>query len=159
MSEEKTAAMSADQDTAKNEGASGRDARKNALKEMLRVENEKMREAGEIMASGRGVFRLERPIPADDREIAELSYDFMALTGEEYARAMDGDMDAQQIFKITYRQALELFAAAAAKQTEGVDSVNIIDGLGAADASQAVQLAMLFFTASTRAARMRISRK
>ncbi|MBQ9407942.1 MAG: hypothetical protein IJU28_00930, partial [Clostridia bacterium] len=61
--------------------------------------------------------------------------------------------------RITYRQALSLFAKAAAKQTEGVDMEDIVSRIGVTDAVEGVQLATLFFTASTRAGRLRISKK
>ena len=81
------------------------------------------------------------------------------LTGMEYTDAMDSDPNAQQIYKITDRQALALFAKAAAKQTDKVDMRDIIERMGMTDAVIAVQLATLFFSASTRAGRLRISKK
>ena len=72
---------------------------------------------------------------------------------------MDSDPNAQQIYRITYRQALALFAKAASKQTDKIDMRDIIERMGMTDAVEAVQLATLFFSASTRAGRMRISKK
>ena len=48
---------------------------------------------------------------------------------------------------------------AAAKQTEKVDTRDIIERIGMTDAVEAVQLATLFFSASTRAGRLRISKR
>ena len=119
---------------------------------------EKSKEASEAMANGRGRLKLETPIKSGDGEIDELKYDFTVLTGTEYADAMDSDMNAQQIYRITYRQALALFAKAAAKQTDGLDMRDIIERIGGIDAVEGVQLATLFFSASTRAGRLRISK-
>ena len=129
------------------------------LKEQIELRKAKSKEANEAMAEGKGRLTLETPIMAGDEEITELVYDFTDLTGMEYTDAMDSDPNAQQIYKITDRQALALFAKAAAKQTERVDMRDIIERMGMTDAVIAVQLATLFFSASTRAGRLRISKK
>ena len=103
-------------------------------------------------------MKLEKPITAGDKEITELAYDFNDLTGVEYTMAMDSDMNARETFKITYRQSLALFAAAASKHTEALDSRDIIEKIGMTDAVEGVQLATSFFVASTRAGRLRISK-
>ena len=72
---------------------------------------------------------------------------------------MDSDMNAENPFRVTRRQALALFAKAAAKQMQRIDMQDILAGLGMTDAVEAVELASLFFSASTRAGRMRISKK
>lgn len=117
------------------------------------------REAQEAQAAGKGVLRLENPMSVRDHEVKELVYDFNVLTGLEYTSAMDTDPTSTQIFRITYRQALALFAKSAAKQTEDVDERDILEQIGMTDAVEGVQLATLFFNASTRAGRMRISKK
>ena len=119
----------------------------------------KSREANEALGEGKGRLRLETPILAGDEEVKELAYDFTVLTGMEYIDAMDTDPNAMQIYRITYRQALALFATAAAKQTDRLDMKDITSRIGATDAVEAVQLATLFFTASTRAGRLRISKR
>ncbi len=113
-------------------------------------------EAIEAMKTGKGILKLEMPFTSDDVEITELKYDFTALTGMEYADAMDSDTVTQQAFRITNRQALALFAIAAAKQTEHVDNTDIIQRMGVTDSIEAVRLAALFFQASVRAGEMRI---
>ena len=72
---------------------------------------------------------------------------------------MDSDVNANSTYKITYRQALALFAKAAAKQTDRLDMQDIISKIGVTDAVEGVQLATLFFNASTRAGRLRISKR
>ena len=129
------------------------------LKENLEERKRRKKEANQAMSEGKGVLTLETPIHAGDQDITELVYDFNELTGMDYINAMDSDMNAQQIFRITYRQALTLFATAAAKQTERVDMRDILESIGITDATAAVQLATLFFSASTRAGQLRLSRK
>lgn len=129
------------------------------LKNLYQEIKEKSKEAIEAMREGKGRMRLETPIKAGDSEITELVYDFTAMTGIEYTNAMDSDPNARQTYKITYRQGLALFAAAAAKQTPNVDSRDIIERIGLSDAVEGVQLATSFFVASTRAGQLRISKK
>lgn len=128
-------------------------------KEQIEERKAKSKEAQAAMSEGKGRLKLETPIRAGDEEIKELIYDFNELTGIEYTDAMDSDINAQQIYRITYRQALALFAKAAAKQTEKVDTRDIIERIGMTDAVEAIQLATLFFSASTRAGRLRISKR
>lgn len=127
--------------------------------ETMKALREKSKESLEAMKAGKGRLRLETPIMAGDTEIKELIYDFTDMTGLEYTAAMDSDMNARENYKITNRQALALFAAAAAKHTEYVDSKDIIERIGMTDAVEGVQLATSFFVASTRAGRFRISKK
>ena len=119
----------------------------------------RMKEANEAIGQGKGRLRLEKPFKSGDDEITELIYDFTEMTGVEYTDAMDSDQNAVGNYRITYRQALALFAKAAAKQTEGVDMQDILSKIGVTDAVEGVQLATLFFNASTRAGRLRISKK
>lgn len=132
---------------------------KTTMELQLAERKRKSKEANEAMSAGKGRLELETPILAGDDEIKELAYDFTVLTGIEYTDAMDSDPNAQQIYRITDRQALALFARAAAKQTEKVDSRDIIERMGMTDAVVAVQLATLFFSASTRAGHLRISKR
>jgi len=129
------------------------------LKERLQEYKDRSKEANEAIREGKGRLRLETPILANDEEITELVYDFTDITGMEYVAAMDSDPNAMQIFKITYRQGLALFATAAAKHTESVDTRDIMERIGMTDAVEGVQLATLFFSSSTRAGRLRISKK
>lgn len=117
------------------------------------------KESQEAMSQGKGRLRLEKPIQSGDEEITELIYDFTEMTGVEYTDAMDSDQNAVGNYRITYRQALALFAKAAAKQTERLDMQDILSKIGVTDAVEAVQLATLFFNASTRAGRLRITKK
>lgn len=127
--------------------------------ELIRETQKKQREALEAAGEGKGRLRLEKPIRAGDEELTELIYDFMELTGSEYTDALDSDPRANQMNRITYRQALAMFAKAAAKQTKGVDARDIIERIGVTDAAIGTQLAMIFFTASTRAGQLRICKK
>ena len=130
-----------------------------AARELTRKLREKSRESLEAMKAGKGRLKLETPILAGDTQIDELVYDFTTLTGLEYTNAMDSDITAREVYRITNRQALALFAAAAARHTERVDAKDIIERIGMTDAVEGVQLATAFFLASTRAGRFRISKK
>ena len=135
------------------------------MQEILKQKMEEVRkrtlEAQEAMSQGKGRLTLETPFISRDQEIKELIYDFTALTGMEYTDAMDSDINANSsaYHRITSRQALSLFAKASAKQMDNVDMEDIVSRIGVTDAVEGVQLATLFFTASTRAGRLRISKK
>ena len=135
------------------------DQLKEQLKANIEERKQKRQMALQAISEGRGRLKLETPITAGDEEITELPYDFMALTGHEFADAMDSDRKAQQVYQITYRQALNLFAWAAAKQSDKLDVHDIVERLGVTDAVEGVQLATLFFNASTRAGQLRISKR
>lgn len=140
-------------------------AKKNAeIREQMRKQAEeeraKLKESLEAMREGKGRLALETPILAGDKEINELTYDFTELTGLEYTEAMDASPNAgQSLSGLSYRQGLSLFAKAAAKQHEGLDMLDIVSRIGATDAAEAVELASIFFGASIRAGRKRISKK
>ena len=140
-----------------------RKAQREEAQEKIRAEwkerSEKMKVALEAIQEGKGRLALETPILSRDEEIKELTYDFMALTGLEYTEAMDSDPKAQTNGRITRRQGLALFAMAAAKQTEGLDMQDIVERIGATDAMEGIELASVFFNASTQAGRLRISKK
>ena len=129
------------------------------IKQTLEEIRAKSKASMEAMKEGKGRLKLEAPFKHGDDMIEELVYDFMTLTGLDYTSAMDSDMNARDAYKITYRQGLALFAAAAAKHTERVDARDIIEKIGITDAVEGVQLATSFFVASTRAGRLRISKK
>ena len=138
-----------------------REEMQKAFKQKMEEVRKRAEEAQEAIGQGKGRLALETPFISHDKEIKELVYDFTTLTGIEYTDAMDSDKNANSgaYQRITYRQALALFAKAAAKQTEYVDMEDIISRIGGTDAVKGVQLATLFFTASTRAGRLRISKK
>ncbi len=104
----------------------------------------------------KGSLTLMQPIRSRSEDISVLLFDFNRVTGEEFAEAMDSDPDARFISKITNRQALVLFAAAAAHETAGVDAQDIRERLAIQDSIAATQLATLFFVTSARAANTRI---
>lgn len=100
----------------------------------------------------KGTLELAVPIRARSKDITKLHYDFTKLTGWEYADAMDSDPTARNVFVVTKKQAICLFAAAAAKVTPDVDVKDIKERIGLADAQRAVQVATLFLTTSAREA-------
>lgn len=100
----------------------------------------------------KGHLELAQPIRARSQDIEKLSYDFGRLTGWEYVEAMDSDPNARNIFKVTGKQALAVFAAAAAKCSAELDATDIKERIGLADAQRAIQVATLFLVSSAREA-------
>lgn len=94
-----------------------------------------------------GTLQLTKPIRAGGQDVNELQYDFQKLTGWEYAEAVDSDKNAQTIFRLTAKQALNLFAMAAGKATARIDANDIKERIGVEDSMAAVQLAIVFFNA------------
>ena len=105
-----------------------------------------------------GTLQLSTPIRAGGEDVTELQYDFQKLTGWEYAEALDSDKNATTIFRLTAKQALNLFATAAGKATtaaakaadkeaRGIDANDIKERIGVEDSMAAVQLAIVFFNA------------
>ena len=133
------------------------------MQEQFRKQVEEIKEktkiSNEAISQGKGRLQLETPFRLGDREVNELAFDFTVMTGMEYADAMDNDPNANQIFRISYRQALALFAKSAAKQSDRIDDKDILENIGMTDAVEAVQVATLFFSASTRAGRLRILKR
>ena len=70
---------------------------------------------------------------------------------------MDADPKAVNLFRLSARQAMEMFARAATKETEGIDATDIRERMVAQDARKATQLATVFFAAANRAGNDRIS--
>lgn len=107
---------------------------------------------------GKGKMKLITPIKDGEKEYGELEYDFTALSGWEFARALnDGTSVRNQRGDMTETQALALFAAAAAKCTAGLDATDIKNRMGMMDAIGAINVATLFFRSSSLAASMRIT--
>ena len=152
------AGVQAEEATEEQEQQTAEDAQAE-YKKSLEEARRQIAEGQQAMAEGKGRLRLEKPIHAGDKEITELVYDFTILTGMEFADAMDSDQSARNAYKITSRQALALCAKAAAKQTELVDTRDIQEQIGMTDAVEGVQLATIFFNASTRAGQRRISKR
>lgn len=100
-------------------------------------------------AYSKGTLQLIQPIMSNGHEVTELKFDFMALSGWETVEAMSSE-EKYNAFRLSYRQGLSLFAAAAAKATEDVDKEDIIANIGMQDTMKAVQIATVFFNASSR---------
>lgn len=107
---------------------------------------------------GSGKMNLTTPIRSKGEDVDCLIFDFSALTGRELVAALDKDKrSGMNAFRITSGQALNLFAAAAAKATEGIDETDIRERMGAVDSVKAVQLATVFFSAANRVGNRGIS--
>ena len=112
-----------------------------------------------VKTLSKGKLILFKPFIADDVEIKELEYDFENLGGPEMVKAMDrGAQNGGNAFRITQEQAFELFIASAAKETDGVDATDMRRGLSSVDTVKAVQLATVFFAASSQAGNARITK-
>ena len=151
--------MNAQENKAKEQENAQEAVTKEQADEAARNIEKRTAEAQLAMLEGKGVLELLQPIRAAGQDVIKLVYDFTRLTGMEYAEAMDSDPQADQVFRITNRQALALFAAAAAKDTPHVDKKDILERIGVADAMKGAQLATLFFVTSTRSGNLRISRE
>jgi len=95
-----------------------------------------------------GTLNLLTPIKGGGKEITALPYNFMTLTGIEIVEALDGDKSIGNAFRLSYKQALLLFATAAAKLTPELDATDIKQRLVGPDAINAVRLAEVFYHAS-----------
>lgn len=100
----------------------------------------------------KGTLELATPIRARSKDIKELHYDFSKLSGWEYAEAMDSDPTTRNMFVVSKKQAICLFAAAVSKVMPEVDATDVKQRLGIADAQRAVQVATLFLTRAAREA-------
>lgn len=109
-----------------------------------------------IEEATRGTLKLAVPIRAASQDVTELNYDFTKLSGWDYVEAMDADAAARNIFKISAKQALCLFAKAVRKAMTNVDETDVKERIGAVDAMRAVQLATVFLIASAREANQSI---
>lgn len=134
----------------KPDAESEKATRESELKKLLDPEEQ-------IRRFGQGVMKLKKPIRSRSKDVEELRFDFTALTGKEYVDALDKDTQASNAFRISATQAYNLFAAAAAKATGGIDETDIRTRMSAEDGVKAVQMATIFFTACNRAGNNRIS--
>ena len=114
--------------------------------------NEQSAAAMNLNMIAKGALELAVPIRARSQDITTLHYDFDKLTGWEYVEAMDADPGARSVFTVSKKQALCLFAAAAAKATPDVDAKDIKERISLPDAQRAVQVATLFLITSAREA-------
>lgn len=99
-----------------------------------------------------GVMKLRTPIRAESKDVTELRYDFSKVTGWEYVEAMDADRTAENVLRISSKQALCLFAVACAHEHTNLDARDIRERISAMDAMQATQIATLFTVTSAQVA-------
>ncbi len=110
-----------------------------------------------ILSISKGTITLATPITVRDKQVTEIKYDFSKVTGREYADALDEDTRSMNIYRLTAKQALSLFARAVSKVTENVDPTDVKEQIGVQDSVKAIQLSSLFFAASAKAGNDRIS--
>ena len=119
-------------------------------KEQQPLTPEQLRANMKELASG--TMKLETPIRCRSKDVAELMYDFSKLNGWEYAEAMDGDPDARNVFRVTAKQAMNLFAKAVDKSMPDIDAVDVKRQLSLVDTVKAVQLGTLFLVTCSQVA-------
>lgn len=105
----------------------------------------------------KGTLKLMKPIRARSQDVTELHYDFCGLTGEEMMDVLDSD-SVGNMFAISNKQALALFAETAGNCTELVDNKDILKRISGPDSVKAMQLAKLFYSASSQAGNKNISK-
>lgn len=116
----------------------------------------------------RGKLKLLHPFRAHGQDVTEVPFDFCDLTGTEMMDALDEIVTVNNMYGISNKQALALFAATAGKcapmvedgstHTRLFDAKDVKARLGAADAVKAIQLAKLFYQASSQAGNNNISK-
>lgn len=129
------------------------DEKQEAKKNETPAEREKRIAMTAAEVSSKGCIELFDPIIDGEREYKKLEYDFKALRGTELADALDADDENRNRtdpFRLTRRQAISLFAAAAEKKTDGLFAKEIKERLGVVDALNAVRIATLFFISTSR---------
>lgn len=114
-----------------------------------------------------GTFKLMKPFRAHSQDVTELRFDMCAMTGSEIIETLDSVPGVNNVFAISNEQAMAIFAASAAKcapmiedgstRTRLYDAKDIKKRMGAVDCVKAVQLAKLFYGASSQAGSRNIS--
>lgn len=116
----------------------------------------------------RGKLKLMYPMRAHGEDVNEIKFDFCSLTGTEMMDALDSVPSINNMFGISNKQALMLFAATAekcapmidvgGKMTRQYDAKDVTARLSATDSVKALQLAKLFYNASSQAGNKNISK-
>ena len=128
------------------------------VKKTVAAEEKKIASPAELLERyGKGEMKLKSPIKDGEETVTALKWDFGALTGAEYADALDMDRRAGNALRLSSTQALCLFAAAAAKATPQLSALDIRQRLGMADTMKAVQVTTIFFNVSSLEGDNRIS--
>lgn len=114
-----------------------------------------------LEAISSGKLTLAVPIEDGERTITEIHYDFMKLTGMEFAAALDNAPAGRNTgLNISNQQALALFAKAAEKcDPKGLGATEIQQRLSVNDTVQAIQVGKSFFRASSMAGNSRITKE
>lgn len=140
-----------------------------ATEEKKENKKEEQKDPGQLLRElCRGKLELLQPFRAYSQDVTEIEYDFCALTTEEVMDALDS-VPVNNLFAISNQQAMALFATTAGKCAPKVDeekgSTRLYDAkdirkrLGPADAVKAVQMAKLFYNASSQAGRKNSSKE
>lgn len=107
---------------------------------------------------GTGTLKLQKPLRSHSQDVEELQYDMTKITGMELATCLDSDPTAVAVDKLTAKQSVNIFALAVEKCMRGtVDARDVKEQLGIQDAVIAIQVATVFFNASSRLGGMGIT--
>ena len=99
----------------------------------------------------KGTLELVVPMRGGGRALGEIDYDLMNLTSAELMEALDSTEQNNNIYLITHRQAMAVFAASAAKLNGGVfDTRDILTRLSGVDGMRAERITKAFWNASCR---------
>lgn len=116
-----------------------------------------------------GKLKLLQPFRAHGQDVTELRYDFCGLSNEEMMDALDS-APFNNMFAVSNSQAMAIFCATAAKcapeitdndgyKSKLYDARDVRKRIGPADSVKAVQLAKLFYNASSQAGGNNISKE
>lgn len=108
----------------------------------------------------RGRLKLMQPFRAHSEDVTEVRFDFCSLTNEELMDALDS-APFNNVFAISNSQAMAIFCATAGKcaptftdedghKSKLYDARDVKKRMGPTDSVKAVQLAKLFYNASSR---------
>lgn len=107
----------------------------------------------------KGVISLKHPLLSRGQEVAEIHYDFPALTTDELIRCLDEDKNPAGYMGISNKQGFLLFCYAAGKaerRLSGLDRKDIGERIHMEDAVAGIKVATLFFLCASREAETRI---
>lgn len=106
----------------------------------------------------KGEMELIEPFEHNGETVSVLKYDFKKITGIEMCEALDSDPKSSVLRKFSNRQLISLFGMAV-EHVSGINHIDVTEKMAGCDALKGVQLAEVFFLASTQAASRRITNR
>lgn len=132
-------------------------------------ENQKPEPIEQLRQLTSGKLKLMQPFRAHGEDVTEVRFDFCSLTSEELMDAMDS-APFNNLFAVSNSQAMAIFCATAGKcaptftdedghKSKLYDARDVKKRMGPTDSVKAVQLAKLFYNASSQAGGNNISKE